>query len=585
MDVEMGEKRNNEKRQEYLPLYEAAKKGDWGMARMFISDVGEDVGVTARVTDSNDTALHIAATEGHSKFVEQLVILMTPEQLETKNDDGETALEIAVLDGNIESIKAMVGKNENLIGIADREERIPIVNAAKFAPRMAKKYIVNYLYNVMRGNPGYSDLFSGDRGCEIICSVIEAGCYDVASNIIQAYADLAFRRPERGPCALEMMARSPDAFLSNSRLSFCDHLIYSCTGVGNKISRNYEAINLVKDIFNIISSEMTSSQYLEFFKETDILEIAITTGAVEFLIECLQTFPGLLWVPLNEHGHNIFSKAIMRRQENIFNLVYHVNGFQKKMAATNDKYGNTLLHLAALRHLPRLTGTDYVDLRIRRSLGSCVALQIQRDLQWFQEVESLLPLEFRTTTNNDGWTPKEIFDLHHSQPIADAEKWTKETSQSGTLVSVLIATVAFASTFTVPGGNFSDNGDITKRGIPIFLHETAFIVFEVANAVALFSSISSLLLFIGLQTSQFEDNDYLRFIPKRLMIFISIITLMVAFCATLHIILGPRFTWLPIPLSLAASIPVGLFIWSYLSLFAKMVVCTYGPSIFRRRLH
>ncbi|RZC85547.1 hypothetical protein C5167_041726 [Papaver somniferum] len=191
MDVEMGEKRNNEERQQYLPLYEAAKKGVWDMARMFISDVDEDIAVTARVTDSNDTALHIAASEGRSEFVKQLVILMTPKQLETKNDDGETALQIAVLDGNIESIKAMVRKNENLVWIDDLHKRIPIVNAAKFAPLKEKKDIVNYLYNVMRGNPDYSHLFSGDRGCEIICSVIEAGCYDVASNIIQAYTDLA----------------------------------------------------------------------------------------------------------------------------------------------------------------------------------------------------------------------------------------------------------------------------------------------------------------------------------------------------------------------------------------------------------
>ncbi|KAI3856510.1 hypothetical protein MKX03_016367 [Papaver bracteatum] len=481
--------------------------------------------------------------------------------------DAETTLQNDILVGNTDSIKAILETNPNL---TERRE-IPIVNAANFAPWKAKKDTVKHLYIVMRANPNNRSVFSGDSGCRIIRSVIGAGFYDIASEIITAYPDLALERQENGHCALEMLARSPNAFLTESQLSFWDHFIYSRAGidVGNEISSNAKAVGLVNYILKRMSSTMTSSKMEEYFtknfKDTsNILEIAITTGTTGFLMECLRNFPGLVWIPLGVQGLNIFSIAIMRRQENIFNLVCHsdrFHGFQKKMVDIKDNYGNTILHLAALWHIPHRTKHGSVDIKIQRKLGSFTALQIQRELQWFQEVESLLPLEY-ITTNEDKWTPQEVFDLHHRQPIADAEKWTKDTSQSGTLVSALIVTVAFASTFTVPGGNFSDNSDIDKRGIPIFLHKTAFTVFIVANAMALFSSISSLLLFIGLQTSQFEDHDYLRFIPKRLImsfatLFISIITLMVAFCATLHIILGSRFTWLPTLLSIAASIPVG----------------------------
>ncbi|KAI3955769.1 hypothetical protein MKW98_006129 [Papaver atlanticum] len=500
-------------------------------------------------------------------------------------------LEIEVLVGNIKKIKEMVESNKNLTRLSDGE--IPIATAANFAPRNVKKDIVKYLYSVMRGNPDDPSVFSGDSGCRIICSVIGTGFYDIALDMINLYPDLALVRKD-GHCALEMMARSPNAFLSESQLSFWDHFIYSLAGidVGNKISRNEEAVRLVNCIFEKIKS-MSNEDIEKYFNaegEANILNIAITTGTTGFLIECLRNFPGLVWIPLGDQGLNIFSIAIMRRQENIFNLVCHKDGFQKKMVAIKDNFGNTILHLAALWHIPHKTNQGSVDIKIQRKLGSFTALQIQRELQWFQEVESLLPLENITTTNIDKWTPQELFDLHHRQPIADAEKWTKDTAQSGTLVSALIVTVAFASTFTVPGGNFSDNSDIDKRGIPIFLHKTAFTVFIVANAMALFSSISSLLLFMGLQTSQFEDHDYLRFIPKRLImsfttLFISIISLMVAFCATLHIILGSRFTWLPTLLSIAASVPVGLFIWSQLSLFVKMVVSTYGRSIFRKGQH
>ncbi|KAI3891270.1 hypothetical protein MKW92_008888, partial [Papaver armeniacum] len=211
MDEEMGEEGNKDKGERkdhdwYLPLYKAAKEGDWQKAADFISDVGRDA-VIAPVT-----------------FVMQLVILMTPEQLEITNDDGDTALQIAVLVGNIESIKAMVERNKKLTEISDQYGVIPIVNAGNYASRKGKKDIIKYLYRVMKDD---SSLFSGDLGCRIICSVIGAGFYDVACDMIKTYPDLAVENRGRY-CALEMMAASPNAFLSKSQPSFWNHFAYSC---------------------------------------------------------------------------------------------------------------------------------------------------------------------------------------------------------------------------------------------------------------------------------------------------------------------------------------------------------------------
>ncbi|KAI3983094.1 hypothetical protein MKX01_035375 [Papaver californicum] len=382
MEMGAGGNRDNDERQDhnrYQRLYKAAKEGNWRMAEDFISEVGRDIAVEAPVTLTSDTALHIAASEGHSKFVEQLVILMTPEQLENKNIYGDTALQMTVLVGNIESVIVMVEKNEKLTRLHDEGGRIPIVAAADFAPQKGKKNIIKYLYSSMRNYPVVPSSFSGYMGGKIICSIIGAGFYDVAWDIIKDYPDLALER-QGGYCALEIIAGIPNAFLSEYQMSFWDNFIYSLPGidVGNKKMRNEKAVRLVSCIFEIMSSTKNIYEIIKYFSDTSILKIGLRTGAIEFLMECLKTFPGLIWISLGDDRINIFSMAIMQRQENIFNLVYHINGFQKKMTDTMDCDGNTILHLAAKCNFDLQTNQGY-----------CIALQIQRELQWFQCCEGV----------------------------------------------------------------------------------------------------------------------------------------------------------------------------------------------------
>ncbi|KAI3837529.1 hypothetical protein MKX03_010397 [Papaver bracteatum] len=604
----------------YLALYEAAKKGDWQKAKDFIEKVGTDIAVTTRITVSNDLALHIAAAEGNYKFVVELVKLMTREQLELQNFDDETALQLAVVAGNIKSVEAMAKKNPDLANMRDKYGCIPLLNATNYASvNHQKKDMIKYLYGVMIQNPVEPSLFSGDLGRQIICSIIGAGFFDIAYDMIQRYPNLAIERDDRGksPCALEMMAAS-DAFLSKSQLTFWDRLIYSwhfastpdtifngdmenpqaetssvhnstkgrCQRMGEVIWKfakqtipgskilkkkvmHEEAVELMKYIIKIMKSAMTPLEIIDYFNATNILYTAIDFGAVELLTECLQTFPGINWVE-NSQGRGIFYHAIKVRKEKIFNLLYHITGFKKKFAASVDKYDNTILHMAAWPQIPSPFARPV----------SCIALRVQRELQWYKAVESLVPPAHRIRRNDKGRTAQELFEEEHRDLFAKGEKWIKDIAQSCAFVSALIATVVFAATFTTPGGYRSS-------GIPIFLQENSFIVFGVANAMGLYSSTSSLLMFLALLTSEYEHDDFLKAIPKKLMLglgtlFISVIAMMVAFSATLYIVLGPRYTWLPIPVSLVAAIPVGLFLWSYVPLFINMVHCAYGRSIFHR---
>ncbi|RXH69495.1 hypothetical protein DVH24_037279 [Malus domestica] len=83
-------------------------------------------------TDSfGDTALHNATYKGCEQFVEELVQLMTEEQLETKNNNGQTAFTIAAAK-SLKIVKCLVAKNKKLLSIAkDSSQMTPILIAAK----------------------------------------------------------------------------------------------------------------------------------------------------------------------------------------------------------------------------------------------------------------------------------------------------------------------------------------------------------------------------------------------------------------------------------------------------------------------
>ncbi|CAI0554851.1 unnamed protein product [Linum tenue] len=155
----------------------------------------------------------------------------------------------------------------------------------------------------------------------------------------------------------------------------------------------------------------------------------------------------------------------------------------------------------------------------------------------------------------------------------------KETATSCTVVAALIATIMFSALFTLPGG-FDQ-----YTGLPIFLHRSSFIAYIVSDAVSLFSSTSSMLMFLGMLTSRYREEDFLRSLPMKLIIglstlFFSMATMMMTFGVALMIFLKERFDWVSFPIMLLASVPVTLFALLQFPLLVDIFLSTYGPGIF-----
>ncbi|XP_010256492.2 PREDICTED: uncharacterized protein LOC104596864 [Nelumbo nucifera] len=587
-----------------LPLYKAIVRGDWSSAKVFLDN--HEGAVSAKITVAGDTLLHIAAQTGQVQVVKELVKLMPTEALAEKNNLGVPVLSVVAVGGMVEMAEIMVRKNKDLVGIRNHYQLTPVVMAAFHG----NKEMVHYLYPLTRDEDLCPEI--SNNGATLLTALVFFDFYDVALDLVRRYPKLAITTDIYGERPLNALAGRPSAFESGIQFGTLSRCIYPYIRLEpssgacfikvdiENLSMAYRVLGkspglignafkrLVPFMRHLYDGKLIHLQAVELLKHfcdqvstldyPPIVENGVMAaifratqfGIVEFIIEIISICPHLIW-STDEHDRNIFEVAILYRQEKIFNLIYELGGQRNELASYVDEEGNSLLHVAGLLAPPH---------RLNEVSGP--ALQMQRELQWFKEVEAIVQPRCTELKNFQGKTPRVLFSEQHKELVKEGEKWMKDTATSCMVVATLIATVMFAAAFTVPGGNNSNTG------IPIFLETNSFMVFSISDALALFSSSTSVLMFLAILTSRYAEDDFLKFLPQKLIIglfflFVSIVAMMVAFGATIFIILCHRIVWLTIPITLLASVPVTLFALLQFPLFIDMIVSTYGSGIFNKQ--
>ncbi|XP_038895418.1 ankyrin repeat-containing protein ITN1-like [Benincasa hispida] len=168
-------------------------------------------------------------------------------------------------------------------------------------------------------------------------------------------------------------------------------------------------------------------------------------------------------------------------------------------------------------------------------------------------------------------SPRELFTQEHKGLVEEGEKWMKKTANSCMLVATLITTVVFAAIFTVPGGYNNDNNinnrgaiESNNTGSPLFLYNKWFTVFVISDATALISSSTAILLFLSILTSRCAEEDFLLSLPLKLVfglgtLFLSVVTMVLAFSATFFLFYGKDTAWVPLLVAGMAILPVYCF--------------------------
>ncbi|KAF7120375.1 hypothetical protein RHSIM_Rhsim13G0155000 [Rhododendron simsii] len=561
----------------YVPLYQAALTGDWEKANEFIRV--HPSSLTARITKGRETALHIAAGAKQANFVEELVKLMNARDLELKNKFDNTALCFAAASGNTRIAEVMVKKNSDLPSMRGSKG----VTALHMAALLGHKDMVWFLYSVTKDEDLTKEDFIG-----LLIASISSNLFDVALHILDRQPQMAIERDSNGETALHVLARKTLAFscksglgigqgfsnsstymLFRSRLLWIAEEVLCIKGFQSKKILDMQPLELLKRLWEQITW-LDDAQIGSLLRSpSQPTFIAVEFGNFEFVFELLRSYPDLIW-KVDDQSRSIFHIAVMHRQEKIFNLIYDIGAHKDLITAYKDTNNTNMLHLAA-----KLGPAN------RLNIVSGAALQMQRELLWFKEVEKNVQPSYKDMRDTNGRTPRMLFTEEHKGLVNAGERWMKDTATSCMLVAALITTVMFAAIFTVPGGN-------NDEGTPNFIHTKPFVVFTVTDAFALFSSVTSILMFLSILTSRYAEEDFLETLPKRLIIglttlFLSIASMLIAFTATFVMVLSHKLTWFVIPVALTACVPVTLFAFLQFPLLADTIHSSYGSGIFARR--
>jgi hypothetical protein len=124
----------------------AARKGDWRSANAIHKKYPDAALWDLPITQQKMNALQVAIAAKQTVFVKQLLNCMTPNELEFKNNNGDTALLIAALSGNVKIAKKLVGMKIELTSIRNKQKHLPLLTAAMHR----QKDMVLYLYGVTK---------------------------------------------------------------------------------------------------------------------------------------------------------------------------------------------------------------------------------------------------------------------------------------------------------------------------------------------------------------------------------------------------------------------------------------------------
>ncbi|KAK9067450.1 hypothetical protein SSX86_014779 [Deinandra increscens subsp. villosa] len=598
-----------------IPLYEASIKGDWKVAKAIIDEKPELVRFS--ITENCETALHVAASANKTKrmqhFVKNLLERMEKPDLELQNKSFNTVLCLAAAAGNVEMVKILFEKNPALLAIPGSQQMMPLYMAALFGDHA----VVEYLYSVSKGlrDDGWD---AKNRGW-LLQKCVESNLFDIALQIVKDRPELASDAK-----VLEVLAKKPEAFSETTSNIFKKLInwVFVRRPKQKPPKKDSDALQLLriiweniakkpkKEIDDIIRGEHDTikkddrlpynkeDQTLHLLKQISkkmdnmpseiqkltagpsakvaplmgnvkntyssrILFVAAELGNTKFIVELIRKYPDLIW-KVNDNNQSIFHIAVKHRHEGIYNLLYEIGSMKDLITPLRDGNENNMLHLV---------GKSAKQKRLQDVSG--VALQMQRELLWFKEVEAMIPPTYRERKNKDGLTPHELFTKEHKDLVAQGEKWMKGTASQCMVVAALIATIVFAAAFTVPGGYNQ------TTGIPIFHSKATFMTFVVSDAISLFASAASILMFLSILTSRYAERDFLQSLPKKLMLglatlFLSITTMTIAFSVSFFVLYNNGLIWMPIVISLFAVMPVVLFAWLQYPLLGDVFRSSYG---------
>ncbi|KHN30214.1 Ankyrin repeat-containing protein [Glycine soja] len=460
----------------------------------------------------DDTPLHSAARAGKLAVLKD-IILETDETelhelLAKQNQDGETPLYIAAEYGYVDVVREMIQYYDLVdAGIKAR-------NGFDALHIAAKQGDLDVLKILMEGHPELSMTVDPSNTTALHTAAIQ-GHTEIVKFLLEAGSSLATIARSNGKTALHSAAR-------NGHLEVVKALLEKEPGVATRTDK----------------------------KGQTALHMAVKGQKIEVVEELIKADPSLINM-LDSKGNTALHIATRKGRAQIVKLLLEqkenvtsaVNRCGETAVDTAEKTGNHEVQAILLEHgvqsartIKPPQGTTATTARELKQTVSDIKHEVHHQLE-----------HTRQTRKRVQGIAKRINKMH--------AEGLNNAINSTTVVAVLIATVAFAAIFTVPGQFVDDPNNIPpgmSLGEANIAPQAPFIIFFVFDSIALFISLAVVVVQTSVVVIESKAKKQMMAVINKLM-WLACVLISVAFLALSFVVVGKEEKWLAIGVTIIGT--------------------------------
>ncbi|KAK9200477.1 hypothetical protein WN944_015675 [Citrus x changshan-huyou] len=445
-----------------------------------------------------DLQLHLAARAGNLSRVMEILQSCDANEakdlLSKQNQEGETPLYVAAESGHALIVEEML-QHMNL-----ETASIPARNGYDSFHVAAKQGHLEVLKELLGEFPNL--VMTTDLSCSTALHTAAAqGHIDVVNFLLEIDSNLAKIARNNGKTVLHSAARM-------GHLEVVKALVSKDPSTGFRTDKKGQtALHMAvkgqnEDIVLELIRPDPSVLKLEDNKGHTALHIAIKKGRTQ-IVRCLLSIEGIDVNSLNKAGESPLDVAEKLGNTELFSLLKEAG------AAHSKDHGKPP---SATKQLKQTVSDIKHD----------VQSQLQQSRQTGFKVHKIA---------------KKLKKLHISG--------LNNAINSSTVVAVLIATVAFAAIFTVPGQYVEEKTEGFSLGQAHIAKNAAFIIFFVFDSLALFISLAVVVVQTSVVVIEEKAKRQLVFVINKLM-WLACLFISIAFISLTYVVVGEHSRWLAV---------------------------------------
>ncbi|PKA46265.1 Ankyrin repeat-containing protein [Apostasia shenzhenica] len=480
--------------------------------------------------------MEMYSSVGHQSFRRKKMT----KQLTGKRED--TPLHSAARAGNVAAVKELVsGKNgvELDILLSKRNQ------AGETALYVAAEYgYVDLVTEMIEHYDATSAAIKAKNGYDALHIAARQGDVDVVKELLKALPELSMTVDLSNTTALHTAAMQGHIEVVNHLLEVDSSLVLIARSNGKTALHSASRSGHLEVVKAILAKEPGIAVRIDKKGQTT-LHMAVKGTSIEIVDELLRGEPALVNLT-DSKGNAALHIASRKGRAQIVKRLLEMKDIDIK---TINKSGETALDTAE-----KMGNADVAAILLEHGVQSARTIRHANPARELKQTVSDIKHEVHYQLEHTRQTRKHVQGIVKKLNKLHTEGLNNAIN-SNTVVAVLIATVAFAAIFSVPG-QYVEDKDLApglSLGEANIAHHTAFMIFFVFDSVALFISLAVVVVQTSVVVIESTAKKKMTAIINKLM-WLACVLISISFLALCFVVVGKHEKWLAIGVTIMGAI-------------------------------